>query len=79
MLNVIDLQEIDIGAQAQVAELEQEFQERFNAPLIEAALVMAVLENPELKAQLKKDDSQQYARVARAIKRMQQIARGGGE
>ena len=78
MLNIIDLQEIDIGAQAQVAELEQEFQERFNAPLIEAALVMAVLENPELKAQLKKEDPQQYARVARAIKRMQDIARGGG-
>lgn len=80
MLNVLDVQEIEMESVSRVAELEADFQRRFNAPLVEAALVVAVLEDPAAAEQLKREDPEQFERVSRAIKRMQSIARGqGGE
>lgn len=76
MLDVLTVQEIDLAATFRAEELEAEFQNRFNAPLIRAQLVQAILENPELAQTLQQQAPQQYERVMRQVGRMQAIAKG---
>lgn len=77
MLNVLDVQEIELGATGQAQALEAEFQMRWNAPLIESALVAAVLEDPDQAEQLKREQPEMFNKISRSIERMKRIVSGG--
>lgn len=73
MLDVLTVQEIEMSAGLRGEELEAQFQARFNAPLIQAQVVQAVLEDPALAEQMKRENPAEWARVEARIARMKQI------
>lgn len=78
MLSVLDLDALLIEAEATVAEWEQEFQENFNQPLMEAALVASLLEMPpEMAAAFKQSDPELFEKLNEQIHRMKGMVKDG--
>lgn len=81
MLTVIDLDALLVDAGAMLDEWEQEFQQNFNSPLMEASMVEAMLEiPPEDQEALRASDPELYDRLNRQVQRMKTMfAKGVGD
>jgi phosphoenolpyruvate synthase/pyruvate phosphate dikinase len=75
MIDILTLKEIEMNVEAMAATREEKFQSALNAPILRAQLVMDVLSNPEVAAELKRTDPAEYERVLVNIKRMKAIAK----